>query len=193
VLGFLSTADVGRRIPPLAEDGAQSVVLEWKLWEWREREEERRLEAEGLGAEVEEELPLFLPTPLYRRGVGVWGRLSFSFPFSLFCRLLCYILRALYHSWDRPRRRAKGSLQRAVIARTADMYLFEQSIVSKIGAPCVRTTTHHRHDIHIHHRITLLLAAARNSQCQYNIYCTTTPMVFSLYNLTSGTICVGVY
>jgi len=36
-------------------------VSEWKLWEWRGREEERRVEAEELG----EERPLFLPTPTF--------------------------------------------------------------------------------------------------------------------------------
>jgi hypothetical protein len=38
-------------------------VSEWELRERREREEERRGEAEGLGAEVEQ--PLFLPTPTF--------------------------------------------------------------------------------------------------------------------------------
>jgi hypothetical protein len=34
---------------------------QWELREQREREEERRQEAEGLGAEEDEERPLFLP------------------------------------------------------------------------------------------------------------------------------------
>jgi hypothetical protein len=38
-------------------------VLEWELREREELEEERRVEAEVLGAEVEE--PLFLPTPAF--------------------------------------------------------------------------------------------------------------------------------
>jgi hypothetical protein len=59
---FLSTTDVGRRVPPPAED-AQSEASEWGLRERREREEERKVEAEELGAEVEE--PLFLPTPAF--------------------------------------------------------------------------------------------------------------------------------
>jgi hypothetical protein len=37
--------------------------VEWELRERREREEERRVEAEELGVEVEE--PLFLPTPAF--------------------------------------------------------------------------------------------------------------------------------
>ena len=63
VLDFLSTTDVGRLVPPPAEEDAQSEASEWELRERREREEERRVEAEELGAEVEE--PLFLPTPAF--------------------------------------------------------------------------------------------------------------------------------
>jgi hypothetical protein len=63
VLDFLSTTDVGRLVPAPAEEDTQSEVSEWDLRERREREEERRAEAEGLGAEVEE--PLFLPTPAF--------------------------------------------------------------------------------------------------------------------------------
>jgi hypothetical protein len=63
VLDFLATTDVGRRVPAPAEEDAQSEVSEWGLRERREREEERRAEAEELGAEVEE--PLFLPTPAF--------------------------------------------------------------------------------------------------------------------------------
>jgi hypothetical protein len=43
--------------------GPQSEASEWELRERREREEERRVGAEGLGAEVEE--PLFFPTPAF--------------------------------------------------------------------------------------------------------------------------------
>jgi hypothetical protein len=46
VLDFLSSTDVGRRVPPPAEDDAQSEVSEWELRERREREEKRRVEAE---------------------------------------------------------------------------------------------------------------------------------------------------
>jgi hypothetical protein len=64
VLDFLSSTDVGRRVP--AEGDAGSEVSQWELREWRELEEERRVEAEELGAAGElgdgEELPLFLPT-----------------------------------------------------------------------------------------------------------------------------------
>jgi len=51
VLDFLSTTDVGRRVP--AEEGAGSEASEWELRECQEREEKREAEA----------LPLFLPTP----------------------------------------------------------------------------------------------------------------------------------
>ena len=54
-LNFLATTDVGRLVP--AEGDAGSEVSEW---ESRERGEERRAEAEMLGAG--EKLPLFLPT-----------------------------------------------------------------------------------------------------------------------------------
>jgi hypothetical protein len=68
VLEFLSTTDVGRRIlRPAAEEDVQSEALEWELQERREREE-RRVEAEELGAGGEE-LPLFLPTPTFMAAV----------------------------------------------------------------------------------------------------------------------------
>ena len=61
VLDFLSTTDVGRLVP--AEEDAGSEVSGWELREREEdREEDRSVEAEELGAEGEEQ-PLFLPTP----------------------------------------------------------------------------------------------------------------------------------
>jgi hypothetical protein len=53
-LDFLSTTGVGRRVLPPAEDDAQSEASEWEPQERREREEERRVEAEELGAGGEE-------------------------------------------------------------------------------------------------------------------------------------------
>jgi hypothetical protein len=50
-------------VPAPAEEDARSEASEWELRERREREEERAVEAEELGAEVEE--PLFLPTPAF--------------------------------------------------------------------------------------------------------------------------------
>jgi len=43
---------------------------------------------------------------------------DFLCPFR--CNFFCDSLGVLYHSRDRPGRRAKGSLQRAAFARTAD-------------------------------------------------------------------------
>jgi len=61
LLDFLTTTDVGRIVPPAGEEAdAGSEVSEWELRERREREDERRVEAEALGAGKE---PLFLPTP----------------------------------------------------------------------------------------------------------------------------------
>jgi hypothetical protein len=50
ILVSLSTTDVGRLVPAPAEEYAPSEASEWEL---REREEERRQEAEELGAEGE--------------------------------------------------------------------------------------------------------------------------------------------
>jgi hypothetical protein len=117
VLDFLSTTDVGRRVPPPAEDDTQSEASERELRERSEKREARRREAEELGIE-DEERPLFLPTPSCRRGVGGAG--AGGFPLSFLCYLLCYFTGALYLSWDKPGRRAKRSLRRAAFARTAD-------------------------------------------------------------------------
>jgi hypothetical protein len=48
--------------PPPAED-AECETPEWECQDRREREEERRVEVEDLGAEVEE--PLILSTPAF--------------------------------------------------------------------------------------------------------------------------------
>jgi len=53
------------RLVPAAED-AQSEASEW---ERRGREEERRVKAEDLGTEGEEQ-PLFLPTPAFMASAG---------------------------------------------------------------------------------------------------------------------------
>ena len=62
VLDFLSTTDVGRRVP--AEEDAVSEVSEAELREW---EEEQGAGAEELGGG---ELPLFLPTPDFMASAG---------------------------------------------------------------------------------------------------------------------------
>jgi len=49
-------------VPAEEGDDAESEASEWELRERAEQQEERRVEAETLGMEVEEP-PLFLPTP----------------------------------------------------------------------------------------------------------------------------------
>jgi len=91
-----STTEVGRRVPPSPAEDAQSEVSEGELWEWGEREEEMRAEAEELGAEVEE--PLFLPTPTFffrRRSVRVRAFLIRC----LFCFYLDAIIILLGQAW----------------------------------------------------------------------------------------------
>ena len=86
-------------VPP--EEYAGSGVLEWELWERSEREEERKVEAEEQGA--------------------VTGSLFFSFVLSFVLSFVISLVR-IHFSGDRLRlgRRAKGSLQCAAFARTAD-------------------------------------------------------------------------
>jgi len=60
VLDFLSSTDVGRIVPAVEVDDAESEASEWELRECQELEEERRAEAEVLG---DGEEPLLLPTP----------------------------------------------------------------------------------------------------------------------------------
>jgi len=65
--------DIGGLSPAPARGDARSGESEWERREWREMEEERRKDAEELGAEEEEERPLYPP----RRGVGGGFLLSF--------------------------------------------------------------------------------------------------------------------
>ena len=58
VLDFLSTTDVGRRVPGVEEDDAVSAVSELEVLEWME-EQGAVAEEPGAGGEP----PLFLPTP----------------------------------------------------------------------------------------------------------------------------------
>ena len=58
VLDFLSSTDVGRRVPAEAEEGAVSAVSELEVREWME-EHGAGTEEPGAGGEP----PLFLPTP----------------------------------------------------------------------------------------------------------------------------------
>jgi len=74
VLDFLSSTDVGRPVLPLEEGDAGSEVSLRELWERQEREEEREVEAEELGAAgavvAGEELPLFPSTPPFMASAG---------------------------------------------------------------------------------------------------------------------------
>ena len=67
VLDFLSSTDVGKIVPAVGVDDAESEASEWELRERTEWEEERMAEAEALGAENGEddgeERRLVLPTP----------------------------------------------------------------------------------------------------------------------------------
>jgi len=58
VLDFLSTTDVGRRVPEVEEDDAVSTVSDLEVREWMEEQGEGA-EEPGAGGES----PLFLPTP----------------------------------------------------------------------------------------------------------------------------------
>jgi hypothetical protein len=96
VLDFLSTTDVGRQVLPPVEDDTESEASEWELRKRREREEEWRVEAEELGAEVEE--PPFLAGlhGIRRGGVGVRAAVFCCFLLSLpFSFLLISLVRSL--------------------------------------------------------------------------------------------------
>jgi len=111
VLDFLSTTDVGKLVP--AEEDAGSEVSEWGLRELREREgrgEWRRRSWVPRGGTA-------IPPDALLCGVhgrGVRGGLRFPL-FFLLLGLFSFaipLVRVIF-SWDRPGRRAKGSLHRA--------------------------------------------------------------------------------
>ena len=107
-----------------AEEDTANLVPEWELREWREWEEERRAEAEELGAAGEfgagEQLLLFLPICSQGLGGGLRFLLFLSFVSSLILPLLvCGFLLRNSLSWGIPRRRTKRSLPRAATARRA--------------------------------------------------------------------------
>ena len=76
VLDFLSTTDVGRRMP--AEEDTVSEVSEAELREW---EEIQRAEAEKEGAGEE---PLFPPTPSFMASADEEQGAGHDFPLSFF-------------------------------------------------------------------------------------------------------------
>jgi len=115
VLDFLSATNVGRLV--LAEEDAGSEVSEWELSGsagdgkssigWRPR-------SWVSGRDYHCFRPRTLLHGARGRGVGD----GHAFLCSFLCSFLS-LVRILF-SRDRPGRRAKGSLQRAAIARTAD-------------------------------------------------------------------------
>jgi len=120
VLDFLSSTDVGRRVPAEAEEDAVSAVSELEVREWME-EHGAGTEEPGAGGEP----PAFpAHTRLHgvrRNGLGGAFLRSFLGPSrSLFFLSFVIPLVRITSSWDRPGRRAKGCLQRAATARTAD-------------------------------------------------------------------------
>ena len=65
VLDFLSTTDVGRRVPGVEEDDAVSAVSELEVQEWMEEQGAGAKEPGAVG-----ESPLFLPTPDFMAPAG---------------------------------------------------------------------------------------------------------------------------
>jgi hypothetical protein len=97
VLDFLSTVDVGRLRKTHAAE------------RWSESEEERRQEAEELGAEVEE------TAAVPPRALCGWGWLSFVFPLRLPVVISCVVsLVRSISSWKGAGRRAEGSTCRLI-------------------------------------------------------------------------------
>jgi len=127
VLDFLSTTDVGRLVP--TEEDARSEASEWELRELREREAAREAEAEELGAAGELgagrshhcsclRLPSWHPQTRTRLRFSFVPFFCLSLSLGFFSFVISLV--GITSSWDRPGQRAKGSLQRAAAARTAD-------------------------------------------------------------------------
>jgi len=119
VLDFLASTDVGRRVPAEAEEGAVSEVSELEVREWME-EHEAGTEEPGAGGNPR----CSCPQPLHgvrTNGLGDAFLCSLLAPSRslLFLSFVIPLVR-ITSSWDRPGRRAKGRLQRAATARTAD-------------------------------------------------------------------------
>ena len=95
------------------EADAGSEVSEWELRECREREEERRVEAEVLGRGG----ITAVPTHPTLHGTG-GGRVGSGWAFL--CLFFCSSLGAHSFSPGGPGRRAQGELATSRLARTAD-------------------------------------------------------------------------
>jgi len=113
VLYFLSTTDVGRRVPGVDEDGAVSAVLSWRCGSgWRSRERGPRSRTLGRNRRCYYQRPT--SWHLRERSKGVDWATLFLCPYHLFCTLaffpfVIFLVRTT-HPRDRPRRRAKGVL-----------------------------------------------------------------------------------
>jgi len=113
VLDFLSSTDVERWVP--AEEGdAMSEVSEAELREW--------MEEPDAGGDHHCSYPRLTSWRLRERHKGPGGAFPLFIPlsFTLAFRSCVITLVRASASWDRPGRRAKGNLQRAATARTAD-------------------------------------------------------------------------
>jgi len=110
VLDFLSSTDVGRRVPAEAQDDAVNAVSEPEVREWLE---EQGAGAEEAGAGGTAVVPAHTRLHGVRRS-GVGGVLSFVFSFVLHARSsllsLSFVISLVRttRSRDRPGRRAKG-------------------------------------------------------------------------------------
>jgi hypothetical protein len=114
VLDFLATTDVGRRVPAPVEEDARSEASEGELRERRERKRrgEQRLRSWGPRSRNRCFSPRLPSWHLQKRSRG-GAMLSFVLSFVI------SLVQFLPQSWDRPGRRARGSLKRAAIAGTA--------------------------------------------------------------------------
>ena len=116
MLDFLTSTDVGRRVPA-EEVEAVSEVSEAEMREWQE-EQEAGAEEPGAGGNHHYSCPRLPSWRPRRRSGGGGGHGFLCSPF--FCPFICDFLGTFLLSWDRLGRRAKGSLQRAATARTVD-------------------------------------------------------------------------
>ena len=106
VLDFLSSTDIGRRVPAEAEDDAVSAVSELEVREWLE---ERGAGAEEPGAGGNHRCSYPPPTSWGPQVRARRFHLSFLFLFSFLFSFAIPLVRDTL-SWDRPGRRGKGEL-----------------------------------------------------------------------------------
>jgi len=122
VLDFLSSTDVGRLVPPLEETDAESRHPNRSSGSAGSGKEGGGGEGTGCRGGTTAVPTHALVHGICRRGLGGGVRISCSLCCSfLLTGLFSFVISSVrITSWDRPGRRAKGSLQRAATARTAD-------------------------------------------------------------------------